>query len=47
MADTRLVRLARQLAEKTLDEDPLLKATRFADIRAFIFQEDIPQAMMQ
>ena len=47
LADTRLVRLARQLAEKTLDEDPLLKATRFADIRAFIFQEDIPQAMMQ
>jgi ATP-dependent DNA helicase RecG len=47
LADTRLVRLARQLAEKTLDEDPLLKATRFADIRAFIFQEDVPQAMMQ
>jgi len=47
LADTRLVRLARQLAEKTLDEDPLLKAIRFADIRAFIFQEDIPQAMMQ
>ncbi len=47
LADTRLVRLARQLAEKTLDEDPLLKAKRFADIRAFIFQEDIPQAMMQ
>ena len=47
LADTRLVRLARQLAEKTLDEDPLLKATRFAEIRPFIFQEDIQQAMMQ
>jgi ATP-dependent DNA helicase RecG len=47
LADTRLFRLARQLDEKTLDEDPLLKATRFAEIRPFIFQEDIQQAMMQ
>jgi ATP-dependent DNA helicase RecG len=47
LADTRLVRLARQLAERTLDEDPLLQATRFAEIRSFIFQEDRQQAMMQ
>lgn len=47
LADTRLVRLARQLAEKTLDEDPLLRAPRFGEIRGFVFQEDTPQAMMQ
>ena len=47
LADTRLVRLARQLAEKTLDADPGLKGARFAEIRAFVFQDDAPQAMMQ
>lgn len=47
LADTRLVRLARQLAEKTLDEDPLLKSSRFTEIRPFVFKEDTPQAMMQ
>jgi len=47
LADTRLVRLARQLAEKTLDEDPLMKAPRLAEIRPFVFNEDTPQAMMQ
>jgi ATP-dependent DNA helicase RecG len=47
LADTRLVRLARQLAEKTLDEDPQLRAPRLAELRPFIFKEDTPQAMMQ
>jgi ATP-dependent DNA helicase RecG len=47
LADTRLVRLARQLAEKTLDEDPLLKAPKLAEVREFVFQEDAPGAMMQ
>ncbi|SKA79669.1 ATP-dependent DNA helicase RecG [Prosthecobacter debontii] len=47
LANTRLVRLARQLAEKTLDEDPRLESPRLAEIRPFVFQEDAPQAMMQ
>lgn len=47
LADTRLVRLARQLAEKTLDEDPLMLSPRLVEIRPFVFQEDTPQAMMQ
>lgn len=47
LADTRLVRLARQLAEKTLDEDPQLRAPRLAEVRPFVFKEDAPQAMMQ
>ncbi len=47
LADTRLVRLARQLAEKTLDEDPHLLDARFSELRGFVFQEDTPQAMMQ
>lgn len=47
LADTRLVRIARQLAERTLDEDPLLRAPRFAELRPFVFKEDTPQAMMQ
>jgi len=47
LADTRLVRIARQLAEKTLDEDPFLRAPRFAELRPFVFKDDTPQAMMQ
>lgn len=47
LADTRLVRLARQLAEKTLDEDPRLLAPRLAEVRPFVLQQDTPQAMMQ
>lgn len=47
LADTRLVRLARQLAERTLDEDPLLKSPRLATLRESVFREDGPQAMMQ
>jgi ATP-dependent DNA helicase RecG len=47
LADTRLVRIARQLAERTLDEDPFLRAPRFAELRPFVFKEDTSQAMMQ
>lgn len=47
LADTRLVRLARQLAERTLDEDPGLQAPRLGELRAFVFREDAPQAMLQ
>jgi ATP-dependent DNA helicase RecG len=47
LADTRLVRIARQLAERTLDEDPFLRAPRFAELRPFVFKEGTPQAMMQ
>lgn len=47
LADTRLVRLARQLAEKTMDEDPHLLDARFSELRSFVFQEDTPQAIMQ
>ena len=47
LADTRLVRLARQLAERTLDEDPQLRSPRLREVRAFAFQEEAPQAMLQ
>lgn len=47
LADTRLVRLARRLAEKTLDEDPRLEAPRLAGIRDFVLNEETPRAAMQ
>ncbi len=47
LADTRLVRLARQLAEKTLDDDPQLRDPRLSGIRPFVFEQDTPQAMLQ
>jgi ATP-dependent DNA helicase RecG len=47
LADTRLVRLARRLAEKALDADPHLQAPRFAALRAFVFGDDTPRAVMQ
>ncbi len=47
LADTRLVRLARQLAERTLDQDPGLADTRFDRIRDSVLQLELPQAMMQ
>lgn len=47
LADTRLVRLARQLAERTLDQDPTLTDPRFDDIRSSVLQLELPQAMMQ
>ncbi len=47
LADTRLVRLARQLAERALDEDPRLSDLRFDRIRDSVLQLDMPQAMRQ
>ena len=47
LADTRLVRIARQLAERTLDQDPQLNAPRFAAVRASLLEIDLSQAMMQ
>jgi ATP-dependent DNA helicase RecG len=47
LADTRLVRLARQLAEKTLDEDPHLQRPALAAFRDEPVVADKAQAMMQ
>ena len=47
LADTRLVRLARQLAERALEQDPSLSDSRFDVIRASVLQLELPQAMMQ
>jgi hypothetical protein len=41
------VKLARQLAEKTLDEDPQLASPRFNTIRESVFREEGAQAMLQ
>jgi ATP-dependent DNA helicase RecG len=46
LADTRLVRLARQLAEKTLDEDPHLRRPALAAFREEPVAEK-EQGMMQ
>ncbi|HYF35483.1 MAG TPA: ATP-dependent DNA helicase RecG, partial [Prosthecobacter sp.] len=47
LADTRLVRLARQLAEKTLEQDPQLRSPRLAAVREMVFREEGPQSMLQ
>ncbi|MBE2285630.1 MAG: ATP-dependent DNA helicase RecG [Prosthecobacter sp.] len=47
LADTRLVRLARQLAEKTLDEDPQLQRPALAPFRDETLMAEKAQAMMQ
>ncbi|MCB1277612.1 ATP-dependent DNA helicase RecG [Prosthecobacter sp.] len=47
LADTRLVRLARQLAEKTLDEDPQLQRPALAAFREEPVGVEKAQAMMQ
>ncbi len=47
LADTRLVRLARQLAERALDQDPLLTDARFDRIRDSVLRLELPQAMRQ
>ncbi len=47
LADTRLVRLARQLAEKTLDEDPRLQRPSLAAFRDEPMMAEKEQAMMQ
>lgn len=47
LADTRLVRLARQLAERTLDEDPQLQRPALAAFRDEPVVAEKAQAMMQ
>lgn len=47
LADTRLVRIARQLAERTLDRDPLLQAPEHAELRQIAMDADSPHAMRQ
>ncbi len=48
LADTRLVRLARQLAERTLDEDPELVRPEHAHLRHLLAETRMPShAMMQ
>ncbi|WP_395735798.1 ATP-dependent DNA helicase RecG [Prosthecobacter sp.] len=47
LADTRLVRLARQLAERTLDEDPNLERPSLAAFRDEPVAPEQAQAMMQ
>ena len=47
LADTRLVRLARQLAERTLDEDPHLMRPALAAFRGEEVIAEKAQAMMQ
>ena len=47
LADTRLVKLARQLAERTLDEDPQLTSPRLALLREFILRDEGQPAMLQ
>ena len=47
LADTRLVRLARQLADKTLEEDPELLRPALAAFRDVLATPDRAQAMMQ
>ncbi|MBX7207698.1 MAG: ATP-dependent DNA helicase RecG [Verrucomicrobiaceae bacterium] len=47
LADTRLVRIARQLAERTLDEDPRLEAAAHAELRQLTAEADSPHSMRQ
>ena len=47
LADTRLVRLARQLAERTLNADPELLTPEHAALRRIVLEVDSPQAMLQ
>ena len=47
LADTRLVRTARTLAERTLDEDPRLMARRFDAVRAFVLEQPGSGATLQ
>ncbi len=48
LADTRLVRIARQLAERTLNDDPTLAKPGHERLRAYVFeQREVPKAMLQ
>ncbi len=48
LADTRLVRLARAIAERTLDEDPTLSKPEHVKLREFAFEaRETPKEMLQ
>ena len=48
LADTRLVRLARAIAERTLDEDPALSMPAHLKLREFAFEaREVPKEMLQ
>lgn len=47
LADTRLVTLARRLAERTLADDPTLARPAHAHFRAFVLESDVPVATLQ
>jgi RecG-like helicase/REP element-mobilizing transposase RayT len=47
LADTRLVRLARQLAEKTLADDPHLARPEHQELKELTEETDAPQEMLQ
>ncbi len=47
LADTRLVRLARKLAERKLDEDPELQQPRHAELRGLVMEIEVPSATLQ
>ncbi len=48
LADTRLVQMARRLAERTLEEDPTLSKPEHRGLRPFAFDErDVTREMLQ
>jgi len=47
LADTRLVSLARRLAERTLSIDPELELPAHAHFRGFVLEREVPVATMQ
>jgi ATP-dependent DNA helicase RecG len=47
LADMRLVRLARQLAEKTLADDPALSRPEHQELKKLTEEMDAPQEMLQ
>ncbi|MDB6119090.1 MAG: ATP-dependent helicase RecG, partial [Verrucomicrobiaceae bacterium] len=48
LADTRLVRLARAIAERTLDEDPTLSFPQHVKLQEFAFEAvEAPKEMLQ
>lgn len=47
LADTRLVTLARRLAERTLAEDPELERPAHAHFRGFVLESGAPAATLQ
>lgn len=47
LADTRLVRLARKIAERTLDDDPTLAKPAHAALRALLLEDQSPPTTLQ